>query len=61
VENVAYTSGGRTVNITYTAVSGLDQRNTAGFEVCHFCISSYQDLFFRDLFGSIERSPYILK
>ncbi len=38
VQNVAYTSGDRTVSITYTAVSGLDQRNTAGFEVCRFYI-----------------------
>jgi hypothetical protein len=33
VQNVAYLTGGETVNITYTAVSGLDQRSTAGFEV----------------------------
>jgi hypothetical protein len=34
VQNVAYTTGGATVSITYTAVSGLDQRSAAGFEVC---------------------------
>ncbi len=33
VQNVAYSTGGQTISINYTAVSGLDQRSTAGFEV----------------------------
>ncbi len=36
VQNVAYASGGGTVNITYTAVSNIDLRNPNGFEVCTF-------------------------
>ncbi|CAF1191158.1 unnamed protein product [Adineta ricciae] len=34
VQSVAYTSGGQTVNIAYTAVSSIELRNPAGFEVC---------------------------
>ena len=34
VQNVAYNSGAQTVQITYTAVQGLDQRSATGFEVC---------------------------
>jgi sialate O-acetylesterase len=34
VQNVAYTTGAQTISITYTAVSDIDQRSTAGFEVC---------------------------
>jgi sialate O-acetylesterase len=34
VQNVAYSTGAQTISITYTAVSGIDQRSTAGFEVC---------------------------
>jgi len=34
VQNVAYTSGGSTVEITYTAVSSIELRNPSGFEVC---------------------------
>ena len=33
VQNVAYTTGGQTVSITYTAVSNIDLRNPNGFEV----------------------------
>jgi sialate O-acetylesterase len=33
VENVAYSSGGQIVNITYTAVLSIDLRNSSGFEV----------------------------
>ncbi len=33
VQNVAYTSGGSTVDITYTAVSSIELRNPNGFEV----------------------------
>jgi hypothetical protein len=33
VQNVAYSTGGPTVNITYTAVSSIDLRNPNGFEV----------------------------
>jgi hypothetical protein len=33
VQNVAYTNGSETVNITYTAVSDLDLRNSDYFEV----------------------------
>jgi hypothetical protein len=36
VENVAYSSGGQTINITYTAVSNFELRNTNGFEVYAF-------------------------
>ena len=37
VQNVAYASGAQTVDITYSAVTGLDQRSNTGFEVyrCH--------------------------
>jgi hypothetical protein len=34
VQNVAYTNGSQTVNITYTAVSNIELRNSSGFEVC---------------------------
>ena len=33
VQNVAYSSGGSTVDITYTAVSSIELRNPNGFEV----------------------------
>ncbi len=33
VQSVAYATGGKTVNITYTAVSSIELRNTNGFEV----------------------------
>jgi hypothetical protein len=33
VSNVAYTSGSKSVTITYTGVSGIDLRNPNGFEV----------------------------
>jgi len=33
VQNVAYTTGGSTVDITYTAVSSIELRNPNGFEV----------------------------
>ncbi len=33
VQNVAYSTGSNTVNITYTAVSNIDLRNSNGFEV----------------------------
>ena len=33
VQSVAYSTGGPTVNITYTAVSNFDLRNSNGFEV----------------------------
>ncbi len=36
VQNVAYSSGGQTINITYGAVSGIELRNTTGFEVHAF-------------------------
>ncbi len=36
VQNVAYTTGGSTVEITYTAVSSIDLRNPDGFEVYTF-------------------------
>ncbi len=34
VENVSYTTGSQTMNITYTAVSSIELRNPIGFEVC---------------------------
>ncbi|CAF4384016.1 unnamed protein product [Rotaria socialis] len=34
VQNVAYSSGSQTINITYTAVSNIELRNPNGFEVC---------------------------
>ncbi len=34
VQNITYTIGSSTVNITYTAVSSIELRNTNGFEVC---------------------------
>ncbi len=33
VQNVAYSNGSETVNITYTAVSSIDLRNPNGFEI----------------------------
>jgi hypothetical protein len=33
VQNVDYSSGSSTVNITYTAVSSIDLRNPNGFDV----------------------------
>jgi sialate O-acetylesterase len=33
VQNVGYSSGSATVNITYTAVSNIELRNPNGFEV----------------------------
>ncbi len=33
VQNVAYSTGSRTVNLTYTAVSSIELRNPIGFEV----------------------------
>ena len=38
VQSVAHTSGSSSVNITYTAVSAIELRNPAGFEVC--CLGS---------------------
>lgn len=35
VQNVTYMTGSQNVNITYTAVSGIELRNPAGFEVCN--------------------------
>jgi sialate O-acetylesterase len=34
VENVVYSNGSSTVNISYTAVSNIELRNPIGFEVC---------------------------
>ncbi len=33
VENVAYSTGSKTINITYTAVTDIELRNKNGFEV----------------------------
>ncbi len=33
VQNVAYSTGGQTLNITYTAVSSIDLRTSNGFDV----------------------------
>ncbi len=33
VQNVAHSTGSQTVNITYTAVSSIELRNSNGFEV----------------------------
>ncbi len=41
VQNVAYTNGSETVNITYTAVSDLDLRNSDYFEVHSFSSFCY--------------------
>ncbi len=44
VQNVAYSTGGETVNITYSAVSSIDLRNPNGFEVCcqgNSCTNDY--------------------
>jgi hypothetical protein len=34
VSNVAYSTGIKTINITYTSVKNIEVRNPAGFEVC---------------------------
>ena len=47
VENVDYTNGSETVNITYTAVSSIELRNPNGFEVLNFVLFS---LFIYNLF-----------
>jgi sialate O-acetylesterase len=39
VENVVYSNGTETVNISYTAVSNIELRNPNGFDVCNFCFS----------------------
>ncbi len=41
VQNVVYSSGSETVNITYTAVSDLDLRNSDYFEVHSFSSFCY--------------------
>jgi hypothetical protein len=33
IQNIAYSAGGQTVEITYTAVSSIDLRSESGFEV----------------------------
>ncbi len=33
VQNVEYTPGGQTFNVTYTAVSSIELRNPSGFDV----------------------------
>ena len=33
VQNIAYSNGSSTINITYTAVSSIELRNPNGFEV----------------------------
>jgi sialate O-acetylesterase len=33
VQNVEYTPGGQTLNVTYTAVSSIELRNPSGFDV----------------------------
>jgi hypothetical protein len=38
VQNVSYSSGSQTVNITYTAVSSIELRNPNGFEVYYFSL-----------------------
>ncbi len=39
VQNVAYSTGAQTLNITYTAVSSIDLRNPNGFEVSSSSVS----------------------
>ncbi len=40
VQNVVYSNGSSTVNITYTAVSNIELRNPNGFEVYTFVFLS---------------------
>jgi len=40
VQNVAYSTGSQTVNITYTAVSSIELRDANGFEVYTFLFLS---------------------
>jgi hypothetical protein len=42
VQNVAYTTGGSTVQITYTAVSSIDLRSPDGFEVYTFFFLAFK-------------------
>jgi hypothetical protein len=42
VENVAYSTGGSTISITYTAVSSIDLRNPDGFEVYIFFLLTFK-------------------
>ncbi len=39
IQNVAYTSGGSTMDITYTGASSIELRNPNGFEVHTFSFS----------------------
>lgn len=34
VQNIVHSTGSKTINITYTAVSNIDLRNPNGFEIC---------------------------
>jgi sialate O-acetylesterase len=45
VESVAYSTGGQTVNITYTAVSSIELRSSNGFEVKTFLSLIIQIIF----------------
>ncbi len=61
VQNVAYSTGSSTVNITYTAVSSIELRNPNGFEVYIFLLQNIQtvvSLFFR--FVAIEMFVQIM-
>ena len=44
VSQVAYTTGGETLNITYTAVTNIELRSTDGFEVNMFDWSNHDYL-----------------
>ncbi len=45
VQRVAYSTGGRTVEITYRTVSSIELRNPNGFEVYKFAFSYYLNNF----------------
>ena len=52
VQNVTYSNGSRTLNITYTAVSSIDLRNSNGFEVWIFfllatCLNAFMFCLFQ--------------
>jgi hypothetical protein len=53
VQTVAYSSGGQTISITYGAVSDIELRNSAGFEVYTIHFHSMLYLF---LLGLLSRS-----
>jgi hypothetical protein len=45
VQSVAYSPGGQTINVTYTAVSSIELRNSNGFEVWLFLFLVFKSFY----------------